>query len=476
VRTARRPALILTLLLLVAAALRVYGLDSESAWLDETFSVGIARDSVDTILYETSKDVHPPLYYFVLRAWLLVFGPSVWTARLLSVVLSVGLLAATFAVGRRLVGDAAALSAVAFLAVSVFHVEFAQEARMYTLLALAATLSMGSFVRLFDPELDRRWFAAYAGVTSIMTYTHVYSTFVLAGQALVLFVDLVTRPKEARVPFMRWLFAMALVFIAFLPWLPTFTWQVSHVRQAFWIPAPSTSGWFEAFRTYAGSSLLLYLLGPLAMIGAAGLASSRHAHTDRRPALLFLLPWMLAPILVPFALSFFGSSIFLPKYTIAASIPFSLLAGAGLVALRFRPVQAVVLTAALALSALNLPAYYRVLTKDGWRDAVTSVEARAEAGDLILVYPYYNDYAYDFYRQRDDVTVRQFPLHSAPPPEDGWAVTMARATGGFERVWFVTLTADPTAAVALDQLRLRFHETSHDVIQKVSIHRFELHR
>lgn len=469
----RRSLIILVLLLVVAAALRVYRIDSESAWLDETFSIGIARDSVDTILYETSKDVHPPLYYFLLRGWVVVFGSAVWTARLLSVLLSLGVLAATFFVGGRLVGRGAALVAVALLTVSVFQIEFAQEARMYALMALLATLSMGAFMRLFAPVLDRRWFVAYVLATSALTYTHVYSAFVVAAQGFILLVGLARSRPDARAPFMRWIFAVALVFVAFLPWLPTFTWQVSHVREAFWIPAPVSNGWFEAFRAYAGANLLLYLLVTLAALGVASLATTAAPVRDDRPPLLWLLPWMLGPILIPFGLSFLGSSIYLPKYTIAASIPFALLAGAGVVALRLRAVQAVVLAAAIGLSLQTLPTYYRVLTKDGWRDAVRSIEQRAAPGDLVLVYPYYNDYAYDFYRQRDDMTVRQFPLHTAPPPPDGWPVTMARATGGFDRVWFITLAADPTSVVALEQLRQRLGETSHDVVQKVAIYRFE---
>ena len=462
----------LAAILIVAAVLRLYGLDAESAWLDEAFSVGIARDGLETVLYETRLDVHPPLYYFLLRGWVLVAGPSVWAARLLSVIFSLGIVAATATIGVQLVGRRAALFASALLAVSVFQIEFAQEARMYALLALLATLSTWGFVRLFEGP-DRRWFAFYVVITSLMTYTHVYGLFIIAAQGLSALADLVWRRGASGAVWLRWLAAQLLVFIAFLPWLPVFTWQVSLVQASFWIGEPARDSWLAAFLTYAGSEPLRNILLVLAVAGAWRVSRPGQAPPLPRPPLFFLLPWLLGPILFPFALSYVGSPIFLPKYTIAASVPFALLAGSGIVLLRWRSAQAAVLIACLMLSARALPDYYGVQSKDGWREAVASVESRARPDDLIVVYPYFNAYAYDLYRSRADVIVRPFPLYGPPPPEDGWDVTLGRAVAGYDRIWFVTLQADPTARVALDAIETRFSPVSRDLLQRIAIYQLE---
>ena len=218
---------------------------------------------------------------------------------------------------------------------------------------------------------------------------------------------------------------MVVVLVAFLPWLPQFTWQVDYVQQSFWIAEPASNGWFEAFRTYAGGPSLVYLQVTFGLSGVLSLRRLAPLPGGRSP-LLVLVPWLLAPILVPFGLSFFGSSIFLPKYTIAASVPFALLVGAGILSLRIRVLQAAALATCLALGLWTLPRYYDTQTKDGWREAVATVEERARPDDLIVVYPYFNAYAYNLYRQRDDVVVRPFPLYGAPPPPDGWPVTNKR--------------------------------------------------
>jgi mannosyltransferase len=467
-----RASVALALILVTGAVLRLRGLDAESVWLDEAFSIGIARAGLDEVLYETRLDVHPPLYYILLHAWTLVAGGSAWSARLLSVVFSLGILVAAHVVGTRLAGRTTGLATAALLAVSVFHIEFAQEARMYTQLTLLATLSTYGFIRLFDgPRLG--WFLFYAAATSLMTWTHVYALFIIGAQGLTIAADLAWRRRAALDAAGRWIAAQALVFAAFLPWLPVFTWQVSLVQTAFWIAEPEPMGFLAAFRTYTGSDALLRALLPLVAWGVFRLARPGPAPSFTRPPLFFLLPWLAGPILFPFVLSLVGSPIFLPKYTIAASVPFALMAAAGIARLPFALVRVAVLTACVVVSARTLPAYYDVPTKDGWREALPVVESLAAPGDAVVVYPYFNKIAFDFYRERHDLQVRPFPLFTAPPPEDGWPVTFTRATAGRSRIWLVALAADPTSQVVVEELRRHFALTSRQVRQKIAIYQFD---
>src|SRR5262245_12583092 len=92
-------------ILALAAALRVFHLGAESAWVDEAFSITIARDSLSRIVAETAADVHPPLYYFALFFWERIAGSSEAWARLLSAVFSVATIVSAHAVARRLLGQ-----------------------------------------------------------------------------------------------------------------------------------------------------------------------------------------------------------------------------------------------------------------------------------------------------------------------------------------------------------------------------------
>ena len=55
-----------------------------SIWFDEAFSAYIIRFNFSEIWHYTSVDVHPPLYYFLLKIWSLFFGSSDFALRSMS--------------------------------------------------------------------------------------------------------------------------------------------------------------------------------------------------------------------------------------------------------------------------------------------------------------------------------------------------------------------------------------------------------
>ena len=55
-------------------------------WFDEAYSVGIARQTFADIWNFGGHDVHPVLYYWVLRIVYLIFGQSLIAYRILSVI------------------------------------------------------------------------------------------------------------------------------------------------------------------------------------------------------------------------------------------------------------------------------------------------------------------------------------------------------------------------------------------------------
>jgi hypothetical protein len=137
----------------VGAVLRLWRIGSKSLWIDEAFSVWIGWQSIpEALAWLVRIDQHPPLYYALLHVWLRL-GDDAATVRALSALLSVLNIPVLYLLGRRLVGSRAGLLAAAILALSPFHVRFAQEARMYALLSLNASLATWGLVRLLsDPR------------------------------------------------------------------------------------------------------------------------------------------------------------------------------------------------------------------------------------------------------------------------------------------------------------------------------------
>jgi hypothetical protein len=134
---------------LIGGFLRVLLLGTKGMWLDETFSVWLANQSVPEMMQWILKiDQHPPLYYLLLHYWIALNGDTPYYVRLLSVLFGAGTIPIIYLIGKRMSGAVMGLAAAVFLALSPFHIYFAQETRMYTLLTFNAAVAIYALIRL----------------------------------------------------------------------------------------------------------------------------------------------------------------------------------------------------------------------------------------------------------------------------------------------------------------------------------------
>ena len=229
-------------MLAIAAGLRFYDLGGQSLWSDEGNSVALAGRPLGQIAADTARDIHPPLYYWLLHLWIGAFGTSEFALRSLSALLGVALIVAIAELGRRLYNAVTGLVAAAIATLSAFQVYYSQEARMYMLLALLAALSFLAFVACVSQEDERlprkpatkatpaprfSWFSL-AGVFLVIIwtaglYTH-YAFPAIIGLTAVLYLAWVLATWRRGVPWRRLLrFGLLLVLagLFFVPWLPT---------------------------------------------------------------------------------------------------------------------------------------------------------------------------------------------------------------------------------------------------------------
>jgi mannosyltransferase len=464
--------------IVLAAALRVFDLGAESVWLDEAYSIQTARGSVTDILGERLTDIHPPLYYLTLHYWMQLAGHSEFATRLPSAIFDLCTIVIAYAVAHRLLGRRVALLTALLLAVSPFHVEFSQEARMYALLCLLSTLSMYAFLAWFDPIAGRshRWTDVYVVSTGLMLYTHVYGFFIPLAQVLILALSWRRHP-DASWALKRWLVSHPLVLLIFSPWLPAFIEQARRVQSAFWIPPPMIIQLFQPLWTYSGSIPLTMVLAPLALVGIVTLARSPSRTASLFPRCV-LLAWLGAPIVMPFLLSFLGSPIFLPKYTIAASVPFAMLVAAGALSLRTERWRTLVVVAIAAASVFRFQHYYAAPDKDGWRPAVAELERLARPADVVVFYPWFNQVPFAYYQRRDDLLQQPFvaePDDPAPAADDV-PLLAERATRDRQRAWLVVLQGTGMKSLIVAELSRHMTPVRHWVGHRVELYLFERKR
>jgi uncharacterized membrane protein len=399
-------------------------------------------------------------------------GPSEFGARLLSVLFSVAIVAWTYALATRLFDRRVGLVTAILLAVSPFHVEFAQEARMYALLALAAVASMHAFVTWFQ-RVGVGWFLLYVAATTVMLYTHVYSVFMLGAQVVIL-VWWRNRPGGRRAR-LAWVAAQPVVLLLYSPWLVALAEQVARVQAAFWIPRPMVIQVLQPLWTYSGSIPLTAVLVPLAGFGVFRLWQGTRSDSSGALPLRIVIAWLATPIVLPFAISFVSAPIFLPKYTIAASVPFFMLVAAGVVHLPRTHASRWIVGAVVVLLVGRFGWYYATHDKDGWRDAVATLETAAAPGDAIVFYPWFHQVPFTYYQRRTDLRHLTFvdePDDPAPPPADLPRLA-ARAVDGKRRLWLVTLQGEPMKPLIAAELGRRMTLARRTTRQHIDLYLFE---
>ena len=158
----------LWLLIVAGLAIRLFGLNSQSYWLDEGASLHYVQihNSAWSIISSLAKggDNHPPLHFLALHAMNSFFGITNEIAmRMPSVIASTLLIPAAWMLAG-VVAPRARVLAAALAAFSPFLIWYAQEARMY---AMAEAFAAWSFVAYFKvinekrASMRKRWLALH---------------------------------------------------------------------------------------------------------------------------------------------------------------------------------------------------------------------------------------------------------------------------------------------------------------------------
>src|SRR5215204_6584938 len=211
-------------------------------WIDEGLSVGIADRPLGDIPGVLRQDGSPPLYYLLLSLWMDMAGSSEASVHGLSVACSALCVPVAFWAGWTLFGRRTAWIAALLAAVNPFLTQYAQEGRMYALLALLGMVSLTCWLQAFTTDADavRRGPAiGFAVSFAAMLYTHNWALFFGAATGVAWLVLLWrARGQERRRLLRTGLLAYGGAVVLYAPWLPNTLYQAAHTG-APWAEAPS---------------------------------------------------------------------------------------------------------------------------------------------------------------------------------------------------------------------------------------------
>ena len=419
----------------LAAALRWFRIDAQSLWYDEGISAHQLTRSFPEILRASAMDTHPPLYYWTLKAWGEVLGPSELSLRSLSAAAGVITVVLTFLIGRRLFGTLPGAVGAVLLAVAPLAVYYSQEVRMYAQVTAFGLLAVYAYTR------RSYWLYAVAGLAAL--YTQYLGAAILAAINLHALIFL----KRERRTWLAWVAANAAISVGFLPWLPTFIDQQTHALNT--SPRTPIGLAIQSLAAYGGGlahgSVFAWAGAFLVVLAVVGFALSR----DRSAASLALLIWLL-PLGLVIGLGF-RSGLFEVRYLVLGLPGLCVLAGLGVTRVVPRPMLVAPLGLAMVPAAMGLSAQYfdPSLARDDYRGLVVAIDNASKPNDAIVLVAPNQAEVFNYYYHGPLPTLG-LPAQRPIDPRD----TLQRLESmrsAYDRIWLVSWAmneADPPGVIA----------------------------
>lgn len=362
---------------------------------DEVWSLHAVSMPWPAMMAELRGDVHPPLYYWLLRSWVAVMGAGEIAARLLSLALSAAAAWTVWCTAREWFGERAGALAAAVYCCSLIALLAAQFVRMYALLGLVSALSTMAFLRLSRQERAQAGTAAlYVAANIAGTLTHVWFFFLLFAQGCVFLAG----GHRRRLPRMALCAAASLAPYAAY-WLPVLVLQIRKSSVALaWATRPSIADG-------AGAALLLCGVGWFVV---PFVWKARGADVVRVRAWCCALAAIT--ILVPLAISFW-KPVFWARFTITAlpalAVAIGSMGGEKGSAWREVALLAAGLGLSAALAATRSPCDSRM--------AARQLTKYARQGDLV-VFTNLSRPPVDYYWTAREAEERNFPRENEEHP------------------------------------------------------------
>lgn len=218
-------------LLIIGSCYLLYHCFYTAFWYDEAYTINLVRHSFGHLWHVTANDVHPPLYYILLKLYTYIVGGSVVALRVFSALPVIGCMVVGCTLIRKDFGDKTALLFLLTLILLPVTQYAASEIRMYSL-AMFFVLCSSIYAYRSYHSFSKPDFAKLTLFSLAAAYTHYYALMGVFYIYFLFLVVLILRKKERVLPFI----GVGIIFvIGYLPWLINIPGQMEQVSDEYWI-------------------------------------------------------------------------------------------------------------------------------------------------------------------------------------------------------------------------------------------------
>lgn len=300
-RIVKNEILLAAICIAIFTGLTLASIAKFSVWHDESYTATLIESSFSGVIERTGNDVHPPLYYLLLKSWSLIFGDSILALRLFSSVTILIAVIITWRIIRKSYGTKIGLLALLMMSIGPFLVRYGQEMRMYGLAALLASMATYLYIRSCNKESPVWVFVSYGVVLALGFYTQYFFILVPITHLAHFLIYSKNLKKTLFQNLKPYLTSFLTAGILVLPWIPTIFKQYKEVQGAFWIgpvgveTITSTPIAMTIFEKQFEMTGLLGLLSVIALVSVVLFIKQFHSIKKDDVSKLFFLSVVLPP-------------------------------------------------------------------------------------------------------------------------------------------------------------------------------------
>lgn len=393
-----------TALLITALALRLYKIGYFGLWLDEAATVYLIKSNI--YIFDSS----PPLYYLFMKSWCFIFGYSEFALRFPSVIFSIIALAFLYFFVKKAFGQFAAFFSLAFGVFSPFLINYAQEARAYSLLMMLFIMNLYYFYCLIFISNNKQRLQTYGYIVTgiLLLYTHYSAFFILLSQILFLLAC----PRDIKLNY--WIKRLLIIGFFSFGSVIIFLWNYLYKRVGTWIPDFSLVSLTGTLNCFSGGNLLI----PKTIFSITALTQTFlisfsvfftflaviYLQNDKeilyRKRIFFVLFFLVTPL----SLSILISAFFVNYYSVATIkyvsfliFPYIVLLSIGITRLITK--VPIVISMLIIILLFSLIPYYQSgkLYGEDWNYILPLIENKMENNTKIVAFPSYITLAVNYY-------------------------------------------------------------------------------
>lgn len=292
---------------------------NNSIWLDEAFSLSMIEQSFVDMIKNTAIDVHPPLYYVILKSFTAIFkfffgGNIIWTTKFVSLIPIIILLVVNYTEIEKLFGKKTSFLFAIFILGMPQIMKYAIEIRMYSWGMLFVTMVYLYCIKWLQTDKIKE-ITIMTIFTVLSAYTHYFAAVSVGCIYLCILIYLILQKDISKIK--KIILSGIVVVLAYLPWIIILLKQVLVVKSNYWIDNITLKTIKEFFMfpyKVVGNRLLTFAIGVLLIINIILLVIKRKEKYSKYAICGVLVP--IGTIIIGIIASKLIRPVFISRYMV----------------------------------------------------------------------------------------------------------------------------------------------------------------